>query len=168
MAEEIINRVASSNLVTLDLEDYYPEGERVLLDIREWLHEGIILKEKDFRTFVTGHNWEQYRDAYVGLYCSSEAIIPGWAYMLVSTKLQPFAKKVVLGDLELLETVIFQSVIEQLELAPFQDKPVVIKGCTKKPVPKNAYIWATFKLQGVAKSIMYGEACSSVPLFKKK
>lgn len=168
MAEEIVNRVAASKLVTLDLEDYYPEGERVVLDIKKWLFEGIILKEKDFRSFVSEHDWEQYKDTYVALHCSSDAIIPGWAYMLITTKLQPYAKQIVLGDLEMLETVIFKDVIEKFEVEPFKDKPVIIKGCINKPVPKNAYIWATYKLQGVAKSIMYGEACSSVPLFKKK
>lgn len=165
---EIVNRVAQSKLLTFDLEDYYPAGERVLLDIKEWLYEEIILKEKDFRAHVANHDWEQYSDAYVALYCSTEAIIPGWAYMLVSTKLQPYAKKVVLGSLEDLETTLFQAIIEDLDISDFKDKPVIIKGCSNKPVPPNAYLWATIKLQPVAKSIMYGEACSSVPLFKRK
>ncbi|WP_299159776.1 DUF2480 family protein [uncultured Eudoraea sp.] len=165
---EIVNRVAQSKLLTFDLEDYYPPGKRVLLDIKEWLYEEIILKEKDFRAHVANHDWEQYSDAYVALYCSTEAIIPGWAYMLVSTKLQPYAKKVVLGSLEDLETTLFQAIIEDLDISDFKDKPVIIKGCSNKPVPPNAYLWATIKLQPVAKSIMYGEACSSVPLFKRK
>ncbi|MGB5205621.1 MAG: DUF2480 family protein [Eudoraea sp.] len=165
---EIVNRVAQSKLLTFDLEDYYPAGERVLLDIKEWLYEEIILKEKDFRAHVANHDWEQYNDAYVALCCSTEAIIPGWAYMLVSTKLQPHAKKVVLGSLEDLETTLFQTIIEDLDISDFKDKPVIIKGCSNKPVPPNAYLWATIKLQPVAKSIMYGEACSSVPLFKRK
>jgi hypothetical protein len=165
---EIVNRVAQSKLLTFDLEDYYPAGKRVLLDIKEWLYEEIILKEKDFRAHVANHDWEQYSDAYVALYCSTEAIIPGWAYMLVSTKLQPYAKKVVLGSLEDLETTLFQAIIEDLDISDFKDKPVIIKGCSNKPVPPNAYLWATIKLQTVAKSIMYGEACSSVPLFKRK
>jgi len=165
---EIVNRVAQSKLLTFDLEDYYPAGKRVLLDIKEWLYEEIILKEKDFRAHVANHDWEQYSDAYVALYCSTEAIIPGWAYMLVSTKLQPYAKKVVLGSLEDLETTLFQAIIEDLDISDFKDKPVIIKGCSNKPVPPNAYLWATIKLQLVAKSIMYGEACSSVPLFKRK
>jgi hypothetical protein len=165
---EIINRVAQSNLVTLDLEEYYPEGTRLQIDIKDWLFEGLILKEKEFRNQIALHNWEQYNDAYVALYCSTEAIIPGWAYMLVSTKLQPYANKVVLGSLEDLETTIFHSIIENLEVSDFKDKPVIIKGCSNKPIPPNAYLWATIKLQPVAKSIMYGEACSSVPLFKRK
>ena len=165
---EIVNRVAQSKLLTFDLEDYYPAGERLLLDIKEWLYEEIILKEKDFRAHVGNHDWEQYKNVFVALCCSSDAIIPGWAYMLISTKLQPYAKKVVLGSLEDLETTLFQAIIEDLDISDFKDKPVIIKGCSNKPVPPNAYLWATIKLQPVAKSIMYGEACSSVPLFKRK
>ena len=165
---EIVNRVAQSKLVTLDLEEYYPKGSRLQMDIKDWLFEGLILKEKEFRNQITSHNWEQYNDAYVAIYCSTEAIIPGWAYMLVSTKLQPYAKKVVLGSLEDMETSLFQAIIEDLDISDFKDKPVIIKGCSNKPIPPNAYIWATIKLQPVAKSIMYGEACSSVPLYKRK
>lgn len=168
MNEEIVNRITSSSLITINLEDYYPEGKRVVLDIKDWLHEGIILKEKDFRAFVADHTWEQYTDAYVAMHCSTDAIVPGWAFMLITTRLQPYAKQIVLGDLELLETVLFRSVLEELDVSSFKDKSLIIKGCSNKPVPENAYIWVTQKLQGVAKSIMYGEACSSVPLFKKK
>jgi S-adenosylmethionine/arginine decarboxylase-like enzyme len=168
MQEEIVNRVASSALITLDLEDYYPEGDRVILDIQDWLFEGIVLKEKDFRAHVAAHSWEQYQNAYVALHCSTDAIVPAWAFMLITTKLQPFAKQIVLGDAVLLETVLYRSVIEALDVSSFNGKSVIIKGCSHKPVPENAYIWATQKLQGVAKSIMYGEACSSVPLYKKK
>jgi len=165
---EIVNRVAQSKLVTLDLEDYYPEGSRMQVDIKDWLFEGLILKEKEFRNQISEHNWEQYKDAYVAIFCSTEAIIPGWAYMLISTKLQPYAKKVVVGSLEDMETVLFQTIIEEMNVSEFKGKPVIIKGCSNKPVPPNAYLWATLKLQPVAKSIMYGEACSSVPLFKRK
>ncbi|NNF18134.1 MAG: DUF2480 family protein [Flavobacteriaceae bacterium] len=168
MAEEIINRVSQSKLVTFDLEDYYPQGRRVAMDIADWLYEGIILKEKDFRAQVEGHDWPDYQDAFVALHCSSDAIIPGWAYMLVSTRLQPYAKKVVVGSLEELETSLYQSVIESLDVSHLQDKPVIIKGCSNRPVPPNAYIWATNKIQQVARSVMYGEACSSVPLVKRK
>ncbi len=165
---EIVNRVTQSKLVTLDLEEYYPEGTRLQIDIKEWLFEDLILKEKEFRNQVALHNWEQYIDTYVALNCSSGAIVPGWAFMLISTKLQPYAKKVVLGSLEDLETTVFQSIIENLEVSDFKDKSVIIKGCSNKPIPPNAYLWATIKLQPVVKSIMYGEACSSVPLFKRK
>jgi len=168
MAEEIINRVSQSKLVTFDLEDYYPQGRRMAMDIADWLYEGIILKEKDFRSQVEAHHWPDYQDAYVALHCSSDAIIPGWAYMLVSTRLQPYAKKIVVGSLEELETSLYQSVIDSMDVSHLQDKPVIIKGCSNKPVPPNAYIWATNKIQQVARSVMYGEACSSVPLVKRK
>ena len=164
---DIVNRVAQSQLMTIDLEDFYPIGERVLLDIKDWLHEGFVLKEKDFRTTISEHDWNQYQDKYVAIYCSTDAIVPGWAYMLVATKLHPFAKKVVQGNLELLETSLYQPIIENLNITEFIDKPVIIKGCSNKPVPQNAYLWITQKLLPIAKSVMYGEACSSVPLFKK-
>jgi hypothetical protein len=168
MAQEILNRVAQSNLITFNLEDYYPKGARVVLDVKEWLHEGFILKEKEFRAYVNEHDWAQYQDAFVALTCSTDAIIPGWANMLIASKLQPYSKMLVVGDLEQLETSLYQSTIENLDLTPFKDKPVIIKGCSVKPVPPNAYLWATTKIQTVAKSIMYGEACSSVPLYRKK
>lgn len=168
MEKEIINRVAQSKLVTFDLEDYYPKGERVVLDIKDWLYEGIILREKEFRTSLENHDWSQYRDSYVAMTCSTNAIVPGWAYMLLTTKLHPYAKKVVQGTLQDLETNLYQSVIENLDISSFQDKSVIIKGCSNKPVPANAYLGLTRRLQTVAKSIMYGEACSSVPLFKRK
>jgi len=165
---EIVNRVAQSKLVTFDLEAYYPEGPRMILDIKDWLYEGLILKEKEFRAHAEAHDWSAYKDAFVALQCSSDAIVPGWAFMLITSRLQPYAKQVVLGDQEALETALYQKVIEDLETEQFRDKPVIIKGCTNKPVPKNAYLWATTKIQQVAKSVMYGEACSSVPLFKRK
>jgi len=168
MPDEIKNRVAESKLITFDLEDYYLEGQRLVLDIKDWLFEGFILKEKEFRKHISEHNWEQYQNSFVALTCSTDAIIPGWANMLIATKLQPYAKKVLVGNLEQLETSLYQSEIENIDITPFQNKPVIIKGCSNKPVPPNAYLWITTKIQSVAKSVMYGEACSSVPLFKKK
>ncbi|MFY0713416.1 DUF2480 family protein [Seonamhaeicola sp. NFXS20] len=168
MKDEIINRVANSKLVTLDLEDFYPEGKRVLFDIKDWLFEGFVLREKDFRAHVSEFNWSQYQDCYVALTCSSDAIIPGWAYMLLTIHLQPFAKKIIVGNLETLETSIYQDIINNLNIEEFKNKPIIIKGCSNKPVPQNAYIMLTNKLKPIAKSIMYGEACSSVPLYKNK
>ncbi|PTX64041.1 uncharacterized protein DUF2480 [Kordia periserrulae] len=168
MADEIINRVAQSKLVTFDLEDYYPAGERVQFDISQWLLEGLILREKEFRNHVATHDWSQYQGTYVALHCSTDAIIPGWAFMLISVHLAPFVEKVVIGSLENLETVIYQEIIYNLDVSEYQDKPVIIKGCANKPIPDNAYTMMIAKLHGVAKSIMYGEACSSVPLYKKK
>lgn len=167
MAEEIINRVANSKLVTINLEEFYPAGERVVLDIKDWLLEGIVLREKDFRESAKAHDWSQYNGCYVALTCSTDAIIPGWSYMLLSTYLSPVAKKVVVGDLEKLESLIYSEVIQHMDVSEYKDLPVIIKGCSRKPVPQNAYIQLISKLQPVAKSIMYGEACSSVPLFKK-
>jgi len=167
MADEIINRVANSKLVTIDLEDYYPKGERIILDIKDWLLEGFVLREKDFRQHAIDHNWEQYKNCFVALNCSTDAIIPGWAYMLLATYLEPYATKTVIGDLKTLETSIYQDIISELDISKFQNKPIIIKGCSNKPIPDNAYIQLTSRLKSVAKSIMYGEACSSVPLFKK-
>jgi len=168
MANEIVNKVAQSKLITFNLEDYYPDGERMLLDIKDWLFEELILKEKDFRAFVDQHDWSQYKDSYVAIFCSSDAIVPGWAYMLISIKLAPFAIKTVNGNLEDLESLLYQSLINELNVSEFQDKLIIIKGCSNKPVPLNAYLFLANKLQPVAKSIMYGEACSAVPLFKRK
>jgi hypothetical protein len=168
LKDEIVNRVANSKLVTIDLEDYYPKGQRVLFDIKDWLYEGFVLREKDFRAQVSEFDWNQYQGSYVALTCSSDAIIPGWAYMLLSIQLESVAKKVVIGDLELLETSIYQDIINNLDVSAYADKPIIIKGCSNKPVPQNAYIMLSNKLKPLAKSIMYGEACSSVPLFKKK
>ncbi|WP_417884741.1 DUF2480 family protein [Zunongwangia sp.] len=168
MADEIINRVANSKLITFNLEEYYPEGKRVSFDISTWLLEGFVLREKVFREEAKKHDWSQYQDCFVALNCSTEAIIPAWAYMLLATYLQPYAKKVISGSLKDLETIIYTEVIQNLELSNLKDKPVIVKGCSNKPVPENAYILLINKLQPIAKSIMYGEACSSVPLYKKK
>ncbi len=168
MAEEIINRVAQSKLVTIDLEDYYPAGERVLFDISDWLMEGLILREKDFRKYVAEYDWSQHQGQYVSLTCATDAIIPAWAYMLISVHLTPFVEKVIIGTFEQLETAIYQDIINNLDVAAYKDKPVIIKGCANKPIPDNAYTMMTAKLHNVAKSVMYGEACSSVPLYKKR
>jgi len=168
MSGEIVNRVANSKLITFDLEDFFPEGERRLLDISDWLFEGFILKEKEFRASVKQHQWEQYLNQYVAITCSSDAIIPSWAYLLISTALAPFAKKFVVGDLDLLENMIFQEVISSIPLEQFADVPVIIKGCSNKEIPDTAYALMCQRLVPVVSSLMFGEACSSVPLFKKK
>lgn len=167
MADEIINRVAKSKLVTIDLEDHYPEGERILLDIKDWLYEGLILREKDFREQVKAHDWSGYRDKFVAVTCSAEAIIPFWAFLLISVSLAPYAKKSVVGDLELLENMIFEEVIRNLSVKDFKDLPVIIKGCSEKNIPQTAYTLLIAKLLPEVRSLMYGEACSNVPLYKK-
>ena len=164
---EIINRVASSVLEVFDLEDFYPNGNRIQIDISQWLLEGFILKEKDFREHLKNHDWTQYRDSYLAIYCSTDAIVPAWATILVTLHAAPFAKKIVDGNLEALETALYHEILPAVDYAGYQDKPVIIKGCSKKPVPMSAYILAAQYLQPFAKSIMYGEACSAVPLYKK-
>lgn len=168
MADEIINRVANSKLITFDLEDFYPEGKRLVFDIKPWLFQELVLREKNFRQFVKEHDWNQYKNNYIALTCSTDAIVPAWAYMLIATKLESNAKKIIIGDLEQLESSIYQDIINTIDFNEFKDKPVIVKGCSNKPVPTNAYILLIEKLTPIAKSIMYGEACSSVPLHKKK
>lgn len=167
MAEEIINRVAKSGLITFNLEDIYPEGERILYDLKDNLWQGIALKEKDFREFVKNNDWSIYQDKFVTLNCSVDAIVPTWAYMLLATKIAPFAKRVVFGDLEALETVLFEAALNEINPEEYQDARVVIKGCSKKSVPASAYVKLTELLVPHAATIMYGEPCSTVPLYKK-
>lgn len=164
--EEIINRVANSALEVFDLEDYFPKGFRAQIDISQWLYEGFLLKEKDFREHLKNHDWSQYQDQYVAVFCSTDAIIPAWAMILVTVHLTPYAKKVVNGSIDDLNASLYEELLPNLDYAPYKDKPVIIKGCSKKPVPERAYILATQYLQPIAKSIMYGEACSAVPLYK--
>lgn len=167
MEDPIVNRVANSALVTFDLETFYPEGTRALLDISSWLYEGIVLREKEFRAFVKSHDWNQYKNQYVAIHCSTDAIVPGWAYLLVSLELSSIAKKTVIGNLDTLETVLFSEIVNTFDISEYTDKAIIIKGCAHKPIPQNAYVMIGQKLQPIAKSIMYGEACSAVPLYKR-
>lgn len=164
---EIINRVAQSPLITFNLEDYYQPGERVLFDIKDWLFQGLILKEMDFRAAVKEHNWEQYENQHVALTCTADAIVPTWAYMLIATKLEPYAATFIHGDLKELEKMLFKSALDKIDVNDFLDKKIVVKGCGHLPVPEFAYVEITRKLRPVAASIMYGEPCSTVPLYKK-
>lgn len=168
MADEIINKVAQSSLMVFDLEDYYPKNERVILDISQWLHAGFILKEKEFREVLKHFDFEIYKDKLVALTCSTDAILPSWAFMLVSSYLQPLAQKVVQGSLHQLDLAFYEEVIANLDFSIYDNKPVIIKGCSKKPIPEEAYVMATQKMMHFARSIMFGEACSAVPIFKKK
>lgn len=167
MEEEIINRVSQSNLVVIDLEEYYPKEARIVFDIKDWLYEGFILKEKEFRTTAKEYDWSQYQNTHVALTCSTDAIIPAWAFMLLQSYLQDVALTVTIGTLEDLDKVYYQKKIAALDVQFIVDKPVIVKGCSKKPVPENAYIQLLHKIQPHAKSIMYGEACSAVPIYKK-
>lgn len=166
--DEIVNRVANSKLKVIDLEELYPPGTRSSLDISQWLHEGIVLREKEFRKHLEEFDWSVYSDAFVSIHCSTDAIVPGWAYLLVSVYLNKVALKSVIGTQEDLETLIFSELISNLDLSAYKDYPVVIKGCANKPIPENAYILLAQKLQPLTNSIMYGEACSAVPLYKRK
>ena len=169
MSEDpIVNRVAQSALVTLDLEELYPKGPRTGVDISQWLEAGLLLREKPFREALAAEDWSRYAGNFIYLYCSTEAIVPACAYLLLSTYLGSVAKIVVVGNSELLETVLFQKAIDQLPAESFRGKPVIIKGCSKVPVPPTAYLMALEKIRSEARSIQYGEACSSVPLLKNR
>ena len=168
MADTIVNRVAVSALITFDLEKLYQIGTRLSIDLSQWLHQGLLLKEKEFRAQLKDHDWSVYQDHFIALHCSTEAIIPAWASLLVTTHLQPYARKIVLGTLNDLEVQLFAEEIQLLDLSQYLDQPVIIKGCSEKTVPQDAYVQLIAKLQPVVKSLFYGEACSSVPLFKKK
>lgn len=167
MAEEIINRVAKSGIITLNLEDFIPKGERLLYDLKDNLWQGIALKEKDFREFVKNHDWSVYKNKNVALDCSVDAIVPTWAYMLLATKIAPYAKRVIFGSLEQLEAILFEESLNSIRPVDYQDARIVIKGCSKKAVPPSAYVKLTEMLLPFAKTIMYGEPCSTVPLWKK-
>ncbi len=164
--EEIINKVANSSLEVFDLEDYYPKGNRTQIDISQWLLEGFLLKEKDFRAHLQEHDWSQYQDQYVAINCSTDAIVPAWASILVAIQLAPFAKKIVNGTIDDLDSSLYEEFLSKIDYSTYKNKAVIIKGCSKKPVPMRAYILAAHNLQPFARSIMYGEACSAVPLFK--
>ncbi len=164
---EIVNRVAASSLKTLDLEELYVPGERILLDIKDQLYQGMILKEKPFREFIRSNDWSQYKDKLVAVTCSEDAIVPTWAYMLLTSALQPYARTIVFGNLQDLETKIFADALATVNWEQFRDARVVIKGCSKVHVPVSAYVEATQRMRSVASSIMFGEPCSTVPVFKR-
>lgn len=166
MADEIINKVANSGLITIDLEEFYPKGERVLFDIKPLLFHELILKEKDFREFIKQEDWSKYRDKLVAIVCTTDAIVPTWAYMLLSIALEPYAKKVVFGNLETLEAIVFHDMLKNINYERYKDQRIVIKGCGNLPVTTNAYVELANGLKPFAKSIMYGEPCSTVPLYK--
>ena len=169
MREELIpNRIATSGLITVSLEHYYPKGDRRHLDIAPWLYEGVILREKDFRASVKEHDWSQYEDCYVSVACSEDAIIPQWAYMLLGVELEPYAKKIVYGSPERLESLLMDANIEKADLSEYKDERIILKGCGHLPIPPQAYVSFVRKLRPLAKSIMFGEACSTVPIYKKK
>ena len=167
MSEAIVNKVSESGLITLDLEQYYPREEVVLYDLKDYLFMGLILKEKDFRESLKNLDWEVYKNKYVGVTCSADAIIPPWAYMLAATYLQPVAKDVIMGDEKEVHKMIFLKNIQGIDANEFTGQRVVVKGCGDTPIGEFAYMEITKLLRPVVKTIMYGEPCSTVPIYKK-
>lgn len=166
--EKIINRVSESELITLDLEEFYPKEEKISFDLKDYLFMGLILKEKDFREALKNLDWTSYQDKNVAVFCSADAIIPMWAYMLAGVYLSPVAKRFYFCKPEELDDMIYRDKIAALDVSQYKDQRIIIKGCSDKPVPVSAYLEITRKLRPIAKSLMYGEACSNVPLYKQK
>jgi hypothetical protein len=166
--ENFVNKVAASGLITLNLEDYFHAGERIVYDIKENLFHGLMLREKDFREFIKTHDWSAYAGKNIAIICSADAIVPTWAYMLLANRMKPFANEVVFGSLETLEAVLFSKALAKIDLSAFANERVVIKGCADIDVTVAAYVEITNLLTPVVKSIMYGEPCSTVPIYKRK
>jgi hypothetical protein len=168
MSEVIVNKVANSGLITLDLEKYLPSGEVAGFDLKDHLFMGLILKEKDFREALKNLDWQQFSGKNVAIFCSVDAIIPVWAYMLVANYLQPVARDVYVGTAAEMQKHLFLKNLSSLSVAEFEGQRVVVKGCGEVPIGEFAYAEITKVLTPVAKSIMYGEPCSTVPIFKRK
>ena len=168
MEDTIINKVAQSALVTLNLESFYPSGEMVNFDVKDYLFMELILKEKEYRETLKSIDWSIYKNKNVAITCSADAIIPLWAYMLAVSYLEPFAKDIVFGTADEVFKILFLKNLQQIDPKEFEDKRVVIKGCGDKKIPENAFVEITKILRPVAKSIMYGEPCSTVPIYKRK
>ena len=167
MDKPLVNRVANSGLITINLEDYFPKTEHVAFDLKDYLFKELILKEKDFREALKAHDWEAYSGKIITIFCSTDAIIPVWAYMLVSAYAQPFAVDVFHGNLKQYLSSAYKNIVAEMEVAQYEGKRIVIKGCSNKPVPASAYVDLTSKLRPFAQSLMYGEPCSTVPIFKR-
>ena len=164
---ELINRVAASAIVSLNMEEFYPQEERVQVDLADYLFQGLVLREKEFRAALKDLDWDQFAGKWVAVTCSADAIVPTWAYMLVCTYLEGAAKGYCVGDLEALEQYIVEDTLSKLPLESFKDRSVVVKGCSKVAIPLYAYGRLVSLIQGEAKSLMFGEPCSTVPLYKK-
>jgi hypothetical protein len=167
MEAEFVNKVSESGIITLDLEDFYPKDETAVFDMKDYLFMELILKEKDFRETMKNLDLTQYKDKNIALTCSADAVIPVWAYMLVASYLQPVAKEIVFGDADFLHKTLFLKNIEKIKAEDYRDQRVVIKGCGELPISETAYVAITNQLRPVVKSIMYGEPCSTVPVYKK-
>lgn len=169
MEDILVNKVAESGIITLNLESFLPREDKIVVfDIKPFLFREMILREKDFRAALTEHNWEQYQDKWVAVSCSVDAIIPMWAFMLISSRLTPFAAAVFSGSKEQVKEQLLLQHIEAIDSKEYADKRVVIKGCGDNPLPESAFLAITQKLTPLVKSLMYGEPCSTVPVYKKK
>lgn len=168
MSDSLINKVAESGLISLDLEAYYPKEETAVFDMKDFLFMGLILKEKDYREALKEKDFSFYQDKHVALTCTADAVIPMWAYMLAASKIEPFAKSIVFGNEATLHNKLFLQNLSKINTAEFIDKRVVIKGCGDLPISEAAYVEITRILRPVVKSILYGEPCSTVPVYKKK
>ena len=168
MSDEIVNKIANSGLINIDLEDYYPKYDIVEFDIKPFLWQELALKEKDFRAALKDLDWVKYKGKGVAIICSADAIIQPWAHLLVATYLNPIAAFISVGSKQKVLEDVYSEIIQNLDISAFQEARIIIKGCSNKPVPQSAYINLISRLQPIAKSIMYGEACSTVPLFKRK
>lgn len=167
LEEPIINRVANSGLITLDLEEYFPSVEIAEIDLKELLVEGLMLREKDLREFVRTHDWSQHQHQVLAVHCTADAVIPTWAYMLIGIAAQPYARRVVFGNREAAITVIYMETLGKIDWDNYREAKVVVKGCSDVKVPEAVYLEAAIRLRAVAATIMYGEPCSTVPLFKR-
>ncbi len=165
--EKTLNKITNSSVITFDLEDLYPKGERVIYDLKINLFQELILKEKDFREFVKQYDWKQYEGKFVNIICSVDAIVPMWAFMVVLSNIQPFARKVIIGTSQELESELYRELFNAFDWQQFDAQKVVIKGCSKIQIPNFVYGEVTSRLAPIAKLIMFGEACSSVPVYKK-
>lgn len=167
MSGEIVNRIANSPIITFKPEEFYPQGERVLLDIKDQLFHGMILRERDFRNWVKTHDWSQYQDKHVAITCSADAIIQTWAWMILEVSLQPFAKTVVFGSLQDLELQLWRETLDKIDFSEFADRPVVVKGCSHIQIPAGIYVEITRRMMPHVKKLSFGEPCSTVPVYKK-
>ena len=163
---EIVNKIALSGLITLDMKTFKGSQKRKIIDVKNWLFEGVVLKEKKFREHLKAEDWEQYKDTFVALHCSTDTIIPVWAYMLLTKYLNPYASSIIYGNEKDLEKKIFDLNIENFNTKPLENKRVLLKGCTDTYIPEDSYVKLSNKLIGNVKSLMFGEACSNVPIFK--
>ncbi|MFQ5447645.1 MAG: DUF2480 family protein [Saprospiraceae bacterium] len=163
----LVNRVAASGLITINPEDFYPPEELALFDLKDYLFMELILKEKDFREALKARDWSQYEGKNLAVFCSTDAIIPVWAFMLVASYAAPFAKDIYQGTADEFYKAVFQKRLSAMDASQYKDQRIIIKGCSGKPVPPSAYVELTRKLQPYARSIMYGEPCSTVPIFKR-